>query len=373
MKAHIMIMPAIFANVFSTHFSAIILQESKSLDSIDLMNTIKNLNYDYYKDNKDLVADVLEDIGNDNKINIYKLNVDVETLDAYCLYSFNGKYNEQRLSFEQGYFDQIFKDSCSINNNIKKKNLIAFNMALNNPVTKDCKILKSNSSVSNEELEMLTSSDTFLDGYDIRNRITFDSRGFYIQDEITNLIPLEYFKNPGSYSYFGSEYGFYIKTYNHPTISFQRISDLIVFDIELKDFTHDFWESSLIYSIKVKINSRYVSYYRDGVTDEMRTSFKGNPSNNYSLITSSLDEIPILYLRDFNFAFSLKSLTSLNANDYGYEIDKDYADFFVGYTIKNSYTQINFNTEPTIYKLIDFISTIVPIIVPSTGTLLWKH
>lgn len=91
-----------------------------------------------------------------------------------------------------------------------------------------------------------------------------DNRGFYERDSIANLIPLEYFKNVGTYNYIGKEYGFFIKTIINPNLPYIKINSVILFDIEVT-FPFSSQYDTLTYEIVFAINECYHTRVRDGV------------------------------------------------------------------------------------------------------------
>lgn len=147
---------------------------------------------------------------------------------------------------------------ASIDNNIKKYKSyeVLKNDYVGNNTREEIAFCNSCDTVRYGECEELTKNDTFLKKYIAniytlydRSRESYDSYlignnynnipsdyGVYHMshdDEIVNIIPKNYFKECGNYSYVGKEFGFYINTSsnNFPSKN-SNISEVIIFDVE---------------------------------------------------------------------------------------------------------------------------------------------
>ena len=118
-------------------------------------------------------------------------------------------------------------------------------------------------------------------------------------DAITKIIPEEYFKMVGEYSYFGLDYGFYIKTFikddivedynkfNTKTLRFAYVSDIFIID-----YTYLKPSYSSILQTTFKLNPLFSARYYTIETENMadhKIYLKEN--QNYT----SLEELNVLF------------------------------------------------------------------------------
>lgn len=321
--------------------------------------------FEYYFYDNYLIADTYETIDLINDQNVFTIVINLDNLSGYSLV--NNDFDFYNVSFDVGrtFINSIINEAKCLNENARKKINLSIKQALKIYEQKQSSKKSSQNVILNGSvLEKMTSSDYYIKNYNNNYDSYTDKNGWIIRDDITNLIPLDCFKYAGEYFYVGSEYGFYVYTYQHPTLSYQRISETILFDINTKLPNLSDSLNAFSYNLKVVVNECYTSIYRDDLNENFWMSIRGNPNYDYAIYASNVETNK--YLSDFNFAFSMESLTSRNYGESGYVLESDEADFIQGYTIKAQPLYLSKNTQPTFYNAVRLIATLVKLISPET-------
>ena len=188
--------------------------------------------FEYYFYDNYLIADTYETIDLINDQNVFTIVINLDNLSGYSLV--NNDFDFYNVSFDVGrtFINSIINEAKCLNENARKKINLSIKQALKIYEQKQSSKKSSQNVILNGSvLEKMTSSDYYIKNYNNNYDSYTDKNGWIIRDDITNLIPLDCFKYAGEYFYVGSEYGFYVYTYQHPTLSYQRISETILFDI----------------------------------------------------------------------------------------------------------------------------------------------
>lgn len=164
-----------------------------------------------------------------------------------------------------------------------------------------------------ETLESLTSSDAMLDQYCQSTLYRMgnsynapDSEGI-TDNQIVYLIPKNYFRNIGIWTYIGTEYGFYINTIQD--YQNDNISNFIIFDIETQK--KSIGKNGII-SVRPLLNG------------------KANYQYEFDLVTCEGYNCNNLALSNIKVSVDLKNQNELNIGDEGYTASNDY-----GYVISS--------------------------------------
>lgn len=151
-----------------------------------------------------------------------------------------------------------------------------------------------------------------------QNGFTYSS-----DDTIVNLIPKSYFRTNGIRSEGGSEWGYFINTYND--IGSNKIASLLIYDIDT--YQADFISSELV-EVKVVLHRNYKYYYDSDVV-------VGDVDNNYCIANPQFKASLRYFLPD-NVDSAVKHL---NPGNSGYDPLSDYGFSFgtVAAKIKGRY------------------------------------
>ncbi len=164
-----------------------------------------------------------------------------------------------------------------------------------------------------ETLQSITSSDAMLDQYcqsslyRMGNSFDVSDKEGITDNQIVYLIPKDYFRNTGVWTYVGTEYGFYINTiqdYGNDTIS-----KFIIFDIETQK--KSIGKNGII-SVKPLLNGN------------------ANYQYEFDLVTCEGYNCNNLALSNIKVSVDLKNQNELNIGDAGYTSSNDY-----GYVISS--------------------------------------
>lgn len=307
-------------------------------DPIDLKNNVENLELINWKVNSE----------NGKIINSLSLKIEDEFINVTSYDMTSSEFSNLREMALQG--DENIKKKVII----KTKNALE-SLPINNPAS------KTRSMPTNSELESMTSTDRYIDSYQ-PDYDYFDNRGFYERDSITNLIPLEYFKNIGTYYYIGKEYGFFIKTIINPNLPYIKINSVILFDIEVT-FPNSSQRDTLTYEIDFVVNECYQTRVRDGLDDGTWAGLHGHPDYNYSLIAPMIDTF--YFIQNPKFAVQIKSQDSINYGEPNYVLADDHGDFIIGYSFAYNGETINLENDGYVLDIINITATIASFFVPS--------
>lgn len=173
-----------------------------------------------------------------------------------------------------------------------------------------------------------------------------DTSEYYSDDGIVRIIPKELFRERGIYSYIGTEYGFYINTYQD--VDQDNISNFIVFDIESVKKGYDKNGEILIKPLFTGYTLYYSKY------DTVQAYYEGNSK---------------LALTNIQVNLGVVNQDNLNIGDSGYNAYSDYGYVFNSYTLDILGSEKNGeNSAGAIATFVNYSAIALEKIFPSIGS-----
>ncbi len=217
-------------------------------------------------------------------------------------------------------------------------------------------------------------------------------------DPIGKIVPIELMQLIGNYTYFGKEYGFFIKTFESPHSNDRNLHSLVlVFDITYsmrrgQDGTPD---GCVTVNIEPVFQYRYVylkssngqfkmyDYYKTSDYKNVLYSISKDmimPHPKYSNGNRSFEYEDIFYIKDISVGMTLFNEQALNPNDGGYSYGNDNGAFFImaeneysGRVLKDGKLTTDDKLDVASHVLgsvLDVVAFGANIIAPGSGTLI---
>ena len=207
--------------------------------------------------------------------------------------------------------------------------------------------------VSTQALEEMTSTDTIFDSYTPGGLPVYQpdlGRYMYPSDtNLTQLIPVEYFYNAGTYHYFGKEYGFYVRTYSPTFVGgfYFHHSEIFLFDIDVE------FNNSYNDYFKIKIIPKFNMVVRCGLRSENPPLMRNNSYLSDDITVNFDDLLDNYVITNPYIYFGMENKNLPNYGDYNYNIDSDNGSFIsdVRFAV-NGITETASSNNGTVAELI---------------------